>query len=226
MMHSFLSAAGLVLANIPFAFAFTVIVMTTHILEGSPTDAGGMPLFLIAFIAGCPIAAAMHMFVLPRNSAPGVPKSLGGAAGGAGSGGGGGHSMMGMDNGSVGQSLLGPDGMANHSSSSSGGGGAAAASSNGGGHGAAAAGTADSSAVQHHHHKKAWARRFGTRLAGPNTEPLPTGVTFSTLLLLSFAMSLFWLLIIANEIVGTAICFGKVLGVPDVVMGLTVLAIG
>ena len=46
------------------------------------------------------------------------------------------------------------------------------------------------------------------------------------LLMTSFVMSLFWLLLIATEIVGVAICFGKVLNIPDVVMGLTVLAVG
>jgi Ca2+/Na+ antiporter len=50
--------------------------------------------------------------------------------------------------------------------------------------------------------------------------------TFGALLCLSFVLGLFWLLLIATEIVGVAICFGKVLDIPDIIMGLTVLAIG
>jgi sodium/potassium/calcium exchanger 6 len=55
---------------------------------------------------------------------------------------------------------------------------------------------------------------------------MPTGVVFTLLLMLSFLMSLVWLLLIANEIVGVALFFGKVLAIPDTVMGLVVLAIG
>ena len=58
-----------------------------------------------------------------------------------------------------------------------------------------------------------------------NDAPLPGGATFGVLLLLSFVLGLFWLLLIATEIVGVAICFGKVLSIPDIIMGLTVLAI-
>ena len=61
---------------------------------------------------------------------------------------------------------------------------------------------------------------------GPAGDPLPAGVTFAALLVLSFLMSLIWLLLIANEIVGVALFFGKTLGIPDTVMGLVVLAIG
>ena len=57
-------------------------------------------------------------------------------------------------------------------------------------------------------------------------DPMPTGFVFALLLLLSFIMSLVWLLLIANELVGTALCFGKVLRIPDTLMGLAVLAVG
>ena len=63
-------------------------------------------------------------------------------------------------------------------------------------------------------------------IEGEPGEPMPTGFVFILLLLLSFVMSLVWLLLIANELVGTALCFGKVLRIPDTVMGLAVLAVG
>ena len=61
---------------------------------------------------------------------------------------------------------------------------------------------------------------------GEEGDPMPTGAVFAALLVLSFLMSLVWLLLIANEIVGVALFFGKVLAIPDTVMGLVVLAIG
>ena len=63
-------------------------------------------------------------------------------------------------------------------------------------------------------------------LAGPADEPRPTGVIFGVLLTASFLLSLFWMILITDEIVGVAIFMGKVLGIPDVIMGLTVLAVG
>jgi hypothetical protein len=77
-----------------------------------------------------------------------------------------------------------------------------------------------------HKHKRPWYKKIGIMIAGPNTHPLPQKPILYTLLILSFVMALFWLLIVANEIVGTAIFIGKVLNIPDIVMGLTVLAVG
>jgi Ca2+/Na+ antiporter len=80
----------------------------------------------------------------------------------------------------------------------------------------------------HHHHqkKRPWYKRLGIAISGPNDHPLPRGVIFGFLMIMSFLLALFWLLVIANEIVGTALFIGKVLSIPDVVMGLTVLAVG
>jgi Ca2+/Na+ antiporter len=63
-------------------------------------------------------------------------------------------------------------------------------------------------------------------VCGRFDDPLPTGYSFSLFLLWSFVMSLYWLLLIANELVGTALAFGKILNIPDTVMGLVVLAVG
>ncbi len=86
------------------------------------------------------------------------------------------------------------------------------AASAGGGHG--------------HGHGSHWYSPLVEAVAGPKGDPMPKGWAFTVLLLLSFVMSLIWLLLIANELVGTALCFGKILAVPDVVMGLAVLAVG
>jgi hypothetical protein len=77
-----------------------------------------------------------------------------------------------------------------------------------------------------HGHHRPWYKKIGIMLAGPNDQPQPKGPVFGFLLTLSFIMSLFWLLLIADEIVGTVIFMGKVSGVPQVVLGLTVLAVG
>lgn len=77
-----------------------------------------------------------------------------------------------------------------------------------------------------HGKRRPWYKKLGIYIAGPNDEPVPKGVVMWLLLSMSFVMSLFWLLVIATEIVGVAICFGKVLNIPDIVMGLTVLAVG
>ena len=187
----------------PFSLSFFVLILTTHVLKGSATSIGGFPIFLIAFIVGIPIAALLHFVVLPKGGSAvsdgmaGMAAKLSGLEG------------IGGGDGSAGQSLL-----------------AGAVPVEGG----AGKGAGDATAVQHAHHgghhRKPWYKRLGSYLGGSNREPVPRGPVFSALLLLSFVMSLFWLLVIANEIVGTALCFGKVLGVPDVVMGLTVLAIG
>ena len=71
-----------------------------------------------------------------------------------------------------------------------------------------------------------WYLKLIDRLAGSKQHPLPTGVTFALLLVLSFVMSLFWLLVIANELVGVVLAFGKVLSIPEIVMGLGFLAVG
>lgn len=71
-----------------------------------------------------------------------------------------------------------------------------------------------------------WYDPIVTAVIGPVEDPMPKGVIFTCYLLLSFVMSLIWLLLIANELVGTALCFGKILNVPDIVMGLVVLAVG
>ena len=55
---------------------------------------------------------------------------------------------------------------------------------------------------------------------------MPHGAVFLFYLVLSFFMSLVWLLLITNELVGAALCFGKILSSPDIVMGLIILAIG
>jgi len=77
-----------------------------------------------------------------------------------------------------------------------------------------------------HHHEHHWYDSIVSAVIGPVDDPMPKGVIFTCYLLLSFVMSLIWLLLIANELVGTALCFGKVLNVPDIVMGLVVLAVG
>ena len=64
-------------------------------------------------------------------------------------------------------------------------------------------------------------------LFGPaGADEPPSGFLFGALLCVSFIQSLFWLLLIANELVGTVLAFGKVLAVPEIVMGLGVLAVG
>ena len=55
---------------------------------------------------------------------------------------------------------------------------------------------------------------------------MPHGAVFLFYLVLSFFMSLVWLLLITNELVGAALCFGKTLSIPDIAMGLIILAIG
>lgn len=187
--------------NMPFSLAFFVLILTTHVLKGG-TSVGGVPTFLVAFAVGLPLSALLHFVVLPPLSAPargGGGKLAGGASDGAGL------------EASAGQSLLG---------------GAVPVDAHTPGAAAAAAdASAAAAAADHHHaahHRKPWYKRLGAWLGGSNREPPPRGWPFAVLLLLSFVMALFWLLVIANEIVGTALCFGKVLGVPDVVMGLTV----
>lgn len=97
-----------------------------------------------------------------------------------------------------------------------------------GGHGAGgqgAEGAADSTSHPHHH--KSWYSPFVKAIVGPEgADPLPKGPIYIFFMVFSFVMGLFWLLLIANEIVGTALCFGKVLAIPDTVMGLVVLAVG
>jgi hypothetical protein len=61
--------------------------------------------------------------------------------------------------------------------------------------------------------------------SAPNAPPAG-GPLLAFYLVLSFILALFWLLVIANELVGTALAFGKILKIPDTVMGLGILAVG
>ena len=71
-----------------------------------------------------------------------------------------------------------------------------------------------------------WCAPLVSLVAGPSGDPMPHGAVFLFYLVLSFFMSLVWLLLITNELVGAALCFGKILSIPDIVMGLIILAIG
>jgi Ca2+/Na+ antiporter len=77
-----------------------------------------------------------------------------------------------------------------------------------------------------HDDKPRWWTPIVKIVTGEVGDPMPTGIIFVFLLILSFLMSLIWLLLIANELVGTALAFGKILNIPDTVMGLAVLAVG
>jgi len=88
-------------------------------------------------------------------------------------------------------------------------------------------GESESSLLGHHHNDKPqWWTPIVKLVTGEVGDPMPTGIVFIFLLVLSFLMSLIWLLLIANELVGTALAFGKILNIPDTVMGLAVLAVG
>jgi hypothetical protein len=88
-------------------------------------------------------------------------------------------------------------------------------------------GESESSLLGHHHNDKPqWWTPIVKLVSGEVGDPMPTGIVFIFLLVLSFLMSLIWLLLIANELVGTALAFGKILNIPDTVMGLAVLAVG
>lgn len=221
LLHEGSYRRRLALLNMPCCLAFGAEIFATHILKGSPTDVGGFPIFLLCFIAGIPLAMGMNM-LLPSHGTGFMGKL---AYGGNGAEAGhrappsGGESSGLLAAGSAtakdgSTALLSADGGSSSSSSSSSSSNSGADHSSGGGQ------------AHGHHKKKWWIKQLGHKLAGPNSEPPPTGAVFTCYLVLSFVMALFWLLIVASEIVGTAVCFGKVLSVPDVVMGLTVLAIG
>jgi hypothetical protein len=93
-------------------------------------------------------------------------------------------------------------------------------------HAEAGGGGGSGDAGAHGAHGSGWVGRAVEAVAGPTTHPRPTGALFFALLVLSFVMSLFWLLTIANELVGVVLAFGKVLGIPEIVMGLGFLAVG
>ena len=179
----------LVLFNLPCSLALLTVVMTTHILKGTPTDIGGFPVAAIAAILGAVLAIPMHLWWLPI-------KNRGGA---------------GQDE------RVGLLGSAPASSS--------AASSEGGAK-AESGGKADAGGHGGHGGVPHWYDKVVDAVLGPEGDPMPKGFVFTFYLILSFGMSLIWLLLIANELVGTALCFGKILNVPDIVMGLVVLAVG
>lgn len=196
LMHQGSYRRRLIVVTAPFSFAFFVVIFTTHILKGIPTAIGGVPYWAIAFLAGLGYSALMHFVLLPTKAG----SSAAAAA---------------NDDG-VKQSLL-------HGADASSGASGPAATE------VAAAAAADGDAshgASGHGKRRPWYKKLGIYIAGPNDEPVPKGVVMWLLLSMSFVMSLFWLLVIATEIVGVAICFGKVLNIPDIVMGLTVLAVG
>lgn len=205
-MHEGAYRRRLLCLVVPFSFAFFVLILTTHILKGSANTPSGFPYWLIGFIVGGAVGVGLH-FYLPlkhqhHHHAAGAALSAKDEEGAA-----------------VGQSLLSPAKPAGTTAATAGGANAPSSSSSAaGGH----------KPHHHHHHqrKRPWYKRVGIAISGPNDHPLPKGVVFAFLLLLSFVLALFWLLVIANEIVGTALFIGKVLSIPDVVMGLTVLAVG
>ena len=172
--------------TLPFSLALLTVVMTTHVLEGVPTEVRGGPIFALAFDAGAALALPLYFGLLPR-AAPGAG---GDAAPRKGSG----------------------TGLLDRSGAPNPGG-------HGGGHGGE---EGDEDARWY----DAYLDPVLLVIMGEEGDPMPTGVVFTLLLMLSFLMSLVWLLLIANEIVGVALFFGKVLAIPDTVMGLVVLAIG
>ena len=87
-------------------------------------------------------------------------------------------------------------------------------------------GESETSLLGHNSEKPQWWTPVVKLVTGEVGDPMPTGIVFIFLLILSFLMSLIWLLLIANELVGTALAFGKILNIPDTVMGLAVLAVG
>ena len=200
LMHQGSYRRRLIVVTAPFSFSFFVIIFTTHILKGIPTQIGGFPYWLMAFIAGLGYSAALHFYLLPSKST---------------------SSVLGGDD--VRQSLLRAADSAPGSNKTLGeSDGHGAVEESGGAEGADSAGHGHGAHGKH----RPWYKKLGILIAGPNDQPVPTGIMMWLLLMMSFVMSLFWLLVIATEIVGVAICFGKILSIPDVVMGLTVLAIG
>lgn len=197
LMHQGSYRRRLIVVTAPFSFSFFVVIFSTHILKGIPTQIGGFPYWVMAFLAGLCYSAALHFYLLPqksntakRDDETGTRQALLHGAADA-------HADAPVDqSGSAGGS--GHDGASND-------------------HGASAHG---------HGKHRPWYKKLGILIAGPNDQPVPTGIMMWLLLTMSFVMSLFWLLLIATEIVGVAICFGKVLNIPDIVMGLTVLAVG
>ena len=183
MMHTGSYRRRLVCLIMPTACAFFVFIVTTHIIEGGPTDVAGVPYAVIAAVVGELVGLLLYFAILPGYP-PGAADDLPHAS----------EATKLLDAKAGGAPPRAPTAVA-----------------------AAAAAPAK---------KRPWYKRFGLWLAGPNNAPLPGGITFGVLLMLSFVIGLFWLLIIATEIVGVAICFGKILSIPDIIMGLTVLAVG
>jgi hypothetical protein len=203
LMHTGSYRRRLIIVTAPFSCAFFILILTTHILKGMSTSAGGCPYWVMAFLCGLVYSAALHYWLLPVKGGHGGGCSCGSRRAGEYA------SLLATTGGStgdgVGQSLLGDTQSSAKSEE----------------HAPVASGT-DS----HGHGKRPWYKKIGLYVAGPNDHPVPSGVMMWILLMTSFIMSLFWLLVIATEIVGVAICFGKILHIPDVVMGLTVLAVG
>jgi Ca2+/Na+ antiporter len=210
VMHEGAYRRRLLCLTMPGSFAFFTLVLTTHILKGGPTGAGGFPYWVIAGMVGGAVGVLLHFTLPSKHSHAAHPRGDAAEA-------------------SQSQALL-------TAAPGAGKRGSADAAKL---PGASAAGAPEWGVVkpaglgvggpQPHatvHKKRPWYRQLGIIIAGPNDHPAPRGAAFGVLMVLSFLQALFWLLVIATEIVGTAIFIGKTLHIPDVVMGLTVLAVG
>ena len=210
LLHEGSYRRRMLLLNIPFCLAFSCEIVSTAVLKEAPPAPGGVPLFLLCFLGGLPLALLMNA-LLP-SAHPGFCAALLSSDASE-------YTLPANEASQLLRAAAVPPGGARAA-------GAAASPTKGGVHGGAQGHSHGSHGHGHGPLRKWWVVRTGRYLAGPNTEPKPPRLLFTCYLIVSFLMSLFWLLLVANEIVGTAICMGKVFRVPDVVMGLTVLAIG
>lgn len=194
LMHEGSYRRRLVLVNLPLSFALLTLVMTTHILAGVPTSVGGVPVAVLAAVGGLLLALLCHFVLLP------VSKRSQAAAGGAGESTGLlAASSSGHNSGSK-SSTSGGDGDRKGASD-----GASATAANVDEWGAAnkpGQNAAAASSGDHGDHLPRWLAVPVNAVIGSTEHPMPTGIAFTCLLLLSFIMSLIWLLLIANELVG------------------------